>query len=544
MDTAPVTHLTAADMESGLLAWIDRYRYWLLGGAIALLLAGFNGQWQVSSDICSYYAWAREMALGETFPRDTIARHQAPGMAYLLALALWAAGEGRAMGWAHAGLMGFALVGLGVSYLLIRRVAGRPMAVMATFAVAISYTYVKHVYCMMVDVPFAVCVWLALYGWELRRSDRAVRVKISGWLLVAVSLVAGLILRRAVVLVVAALAVEGVHHLYVTGKRRAALGAVMVGCALLVLTLWLTGAVSAGAWLSPKNVMGQFEDAGLIGANGWQRLVLPGWKMVSEDLPEVGTGIEWGPVIDEVISLLIILACVRLWRLRASWSAMLVVLLLVCLVKMPTPRYWVMAIPMLAVAWWRTVWWLAAMCPVRARHWVVIALLAGCVVPNLVKDIEAVVHQRQTPFIEKHKDGRYASLTHVCDFLRTLDPDVVVVGPYSAELRFFSRRTSYGPWFLLNHPRWDDAQVRQWLDRHKGVYLVEPAPEQSAAFLNRMGLVKSNKVYESPVFGRQPPWTVWRLQPVRDNTPSTPGGTAGSVTQGQQQAHGDKDKEP
>src|SRR4051812_46038204 len=153
-------------LSDRLLAFVDRYRRWVLVLILGLYAAGFNGQWRLEPDSALYLSIGRNLVEGHGYTYHGKDHRLAyPGVPLLFAGLFKTFGSDTLLPhlivmW----LMGLATLGL--TYRLFLLHAGRPTAVLITLGVALSRIVYRYSFELLTDLPFLLGVMAFFVGYE------------------------------------------------------------------------------------------------------------------------------------------------------------------------------------------------------------------------------------------------------------------------------------------------------------------------------------------------------------------------------------------
>jgi len=112
-----------------------------------------------------------------------------------------------------------------------------------------------------------------------------------------------------------------------------------------------------------------------------------------------------------------------------------------------------------------------------------------------VRVVDFIVDQRQTPFLESYKSGRYVSLVELAVQLNdVVGPDAVVVADRSHELAYWAGRPVIHVGQVLGRGGAPSGRVRSVLAAGRGVYIVATGGDRAEAVAKAMCLQLGPKV--------------------------------------------------
>jgi len=221
--------------------------------------------------------------------------------------------------------------------------------------------------------------------------------------------------------------------------------------------------------------------------------------------------VEFDPITSSALSVAALaLGVVGVWG-RPLWAWFFAINLAVMLVFSPDGRYFLPLLPLIAFGFVRAYVWLGTRRSPRVRH----ALPGLCMVllltPNMIKNLDLILEQRRTPFLEHYKDGRYVGVRQLGEAIREHVPaDALVLSDHAAPLTMYSDdRLILGGDEVQKRRTLE--QVRAYLAAKPAVYVVRPMTEELAALIEALGLSLKETDLRVPRVGVHEPWTVWRV---------------------------------
>ncbi len=529
-----------------LIELIDRYRWWVFAALIVLYLAGFNGQWHVEPDSALYLTIARNLATGQGYTYHGQVDHLAyPGWPMMVAATFRLFGIGNL--WpAHALMLLFAFLSLGLTYRLIHLHADRPTAVATTALLGFNVCFYQYTYQLRNDMPFLVGVLVFLVGYEqlIQRERRAHRQtapleynaertypparpgqRWTDWLFMLGGLGLAVIMRPTMIALVGCIAMAA---LYSTITRRGHWRRLMVAGLVLL-------AVAAFFWMDPRHQsggasLGGYEDDMMGIFTRQDRLLATASKAVHEYIPQLlrsttaaSFGHELGPGLNVVGTLLLLALGIHLIRRRPLWGLWIAATVGMMLLTIPRDRYFLPVLPLLAFAWWRFIVWLNRRSSFSWGNILFCLLLATWLGPNTVKTINAAIQQHRTPFLHHYKSGK---LDHIAQFAHALaklpqPPGRILMAPEGLGriLTYYSGLYVLDYWqyppdfppgvqvYCIFPPDPKNDKLQHWIDEHHA--LVAPA---------LLTVKRSDRAHP-----KLQPWALHRLRPPATTTsPTTP----------------------
>lgn len=473
--------------------WADRLRWGWLGLALAAWASTFTLRWRPSNDSAEMLVIARQLSEGGRF--QTLGGYHLgvmPGYPWLLG-ALERLGEAATLA---IGLNALAFAAwVAFVFAWVRRSFDRSTAVVVAVMCACSARALEAAADVLPGMLFATLL-AALLWWDARARGAVARL-IGGGLLVG--LMIGL---RSVGLLVGLAWIASLGWRWCAGHgpgagTEADAEPIDRERPWLRILLGLAGLGAVVAMLPAVR-----DDAAALW-NGWTTRGLShaawsSWETVSSAVPEAIFGIDPTPYGGVVLTGLALVGVVLLTRERPAWGLLVAALALPWLLFLATPRYVVPVLPLLYLGLWLAVRW--AQARRSGLGWRVglalawAALFAG----NAVGVGRLAYEQRQTPFLEHFRGGRFATARATADWLQAnTEPGARVICT--------SRRRA-----VLSY--WSDRAVLERFGRpaiNAGRLLViEPADEPFHLAMERYaGSVSAPlATFEGP--RRTPTWTV------------------------------------
>jgi hypothetical protein len=467
-------HTSPDDSDAAIAPLVNayvRYRRVLLALVVGFVLLGFNGQWIVERDTALYRGLGHALASGEGYRFGEFAsRVVYPGLPLILAGLELLFGETALPAIILINLM--ALATLWMTYRLIALYFPEWIAVAVTAGVGLNARFASMAQEIMTDIPFLLGVVLFLYGWErlklalrgqnegqkaegrgqnntdssaaLASSDSAFCLLPSALRALAY-LVPGLLLalsmRPTFWILAVAWGLVCLWGLY-RGPRR--FYATCIGLVLVAAVVW--------AIFDPRTrgfnpLGGGYESHFVqrIGAAGSTLAAnLP--ELIDRQLSSAFFNGRFGTGITQVISLALLGATYFLFRRGlVLWGLLIWCTVLVTLLVQVVPRYYLMVLPLMMLAYvlmWRA---LAQAEGRRVGPWrgsgVFVAGVVLLVVPNVVRGSKFI-------YLQHYKDpgGRieWARSIAAADLIKDVTPqDARVVAPGAPIVRYLSGRNVY-----------------------------------------------------------------------------------------------------
>ena len=499
-----------------VLAVADRYRWWLFGITLLFYLAAFNGQWRVQPDAALYLSIGRNLAEGHgyTYLGQTN-RLAYPGWPLMIAATFKLFGS-TSLEPVDGMLLVVTLGTLAATYRLFLLHAGRPTAVVVTVGTALTKSFFVYTLELWSDLPFAMAAMALLAGYEgaLARRARdgpARRARWYDWAL----LVGGLGLAMAIrptgwpllLAVVLALAFDAARGRLRWGTLLA-VGAVVVvvAAACVAFDPRRTGGEMFG---------GTYEQYLLNRMSGGvtpldRPFAQKVYGLFAWAASDVLFQVRFGPAANGVLSVVVLLLGIGLFRARVLWGLWFTLLLatILLMVQEALDRYFLPVLPLLVFAWWSALVGIdrrlspgpavAAAGPTFAgRPWqrwaadgLFVVLLGFGGLANLSKIGGLIGQQRARPFLASYDRGRYEPVPGLSTAIgRRVGATglVLVKPPYARVAAFLSRRD------VENATEWTPVQIRA-----RPLFVVEPIDPKIRGLLDAAGLVVGPAVYTAP----------------------------------------------
>lgn len=482
-----VTPRTSPSADPRLSDWVlataDRYRWWLLGGALLLYIAGFNGQWRLEPDSALYLSIGRNLVEGHGYTfHGKDHRLAYPGVPLMFAGLFKAFGTGTSgPGALLPHLIAMWLMGIGTLALVYRLFllhAGRPTAVLMTFGVAISRVFYRYTFELLTDLPFVFGVMAFFVGYEAifhRRSRHAIAdanaseerqsttpaIWLDGILLIA-GLAIAVSTRPSMLALLLAAVLSAVWSLI---RGRARWGHLLIaGIVILAVALFYVKDPRSDAGGDGSAVSTSYAEEDqlfTLKADGFvhyaKRAAGNAWEVFNGAAVKATFGLSVIPGVNVVLTLAVLTAGVMLIRTRPLWGMwVLATLAMVLVVPKPLDRYFLPTVPILVYAWWRCVLWVERRFTGRASRLAFLLLFGLGGICNLISTLDFVIQNRQSPFLMHYKEGRYASVYEVAAMIEKHTPAsgsvaddrttwVAVPDKFARILTFLSRRYCIEP---------------------------------------------------------------------------------------------------
>lgn len=415
----------------------------------------WNGRWRPDGDGAVDLVIGRRIArgLGFTHP-DGWEEPLMPALSYVAAAGFRLFGEDSVM----LPLLAVAACWLGslvCVFLWLRRVAGRPTAVLLTAVLGVSEAWLSFGIAVRSDLPFAAGTAATLLGleWATAASPHR-RRRLAG----AAALLAGLALmaltRSVFVLVVGSLGI-GLFAAALRSQRwwwAAALAA--VGPVAAAVALWRSPAVGADAGILLRRL--GFGPGG----PGIEPVLENVTRLFSESLAEAVFALDLGPLCTVLLSGMLLVGfglAVRgpggSFASRCFWAVLLASLGFTWVVFLSHDRYMLPVLPLLLLGGWKLLRWVEG----RALHLArgvsgrglpaasglaAPAVVLVAVLMNIIDAASMYQEQRSTEPLTRIDDGQMHSLARDAARMRRELPTqvVLVANKNPAELAYWADR--------------------------------------------------------------------------------------------------------
>jgi hypothetical protein len=487
---------------------IVRYRKLFFIGIAFLYLISFNGCWRLGLDSSIYRGLGHNLALGKGYVFGETASHQIyPGLPVILAIIerYISASVFRPIV-PLLFMLTCSVLTLVVTYRLVRLHFPQWIAVAVVCGVGVNEKFLELSNEILTDIPFLLGVVTALYGWSLLRltTDRKKLLRPLGLLIGGLALAA--VMRPTFWILGAAWVIVCIFGL-ITGPRK------FYGTALLVLLIvWTiffaldprTKGGNPFSGLYEKEMFSKLQDPDSAPSPNDEtrapsmlttfKIEAP--KIVQDTFPTglLGQNLPWKlPVLLTIA--LVIGTIMLLWR-QPLWALMILVTLAVTSILSTAPRYYLMVLPALLVAW------VLLLCSVAVRLptvWGEVLLIAGLgmvTVLNIAKTVPFVIEQRAMPFYEKYRDGKFVPAMQMAQVIKEkVPPGKKVLGPSSTLMSYLSGRLVVTDRDILPAKKsplhWPEAVAKAKID-----YVVFPSREyrdkdEAIARLMERGIIRA-----------------------------------------------------
>jgi hypothetical protein len=450
-DVRPLFRDDGPKLGAILLRWLDSHRYWVFGYLLVLYLAGFSTHLRYSPDMAKYLLAGRALASDGRAPVDpAIGADLVPGYPWLVA------GFEALLGDAATPALLVLMLAVGLTgawqvYRLMSAVIDRPTAVVVTLIAGANGAVYSNALRPMPDLIFYNGLLLALWGWhaclvprgpdvpEEQAKDTRQR-RLGGSIMLAAGLALMAATRSVVVVVVAAMLVEGCWRL-VSAKRWRLLAVLGLGAVAAFAAIHV---VQAGFTFKPTPDEAMVFDRLVrqLPATLENALSNTGPGLVHEYIPEAMFGLNIRAT-GLPLTLLVLAGAGVLWRVSRLWALVVLLFLVQWLLVGATTRYFIPVVPLLGLGWWR----LAVYLERRIGAWpgtaVMITLLVLVPGGSVLSSGNTMLQQRSRPFYAHFAEGKYEPLIELAGWMHRHLPEdaLVVAGENShAELALLSER--------------------------------------------------------------------------------------------------------
>ena len=477
-------------MTDAILFLADRYRRWVWAFLILLYAMGTNFQWRLGIDSMQFAIIARYVAEGDGFWHPyAMDQHVHPALIYLVAASFKIFGAG--VIWP---VIVFVEIAAGFALWLTYRVfvlhSGRPTAVLLTLMVGINMQIFLHAFTVLNGIPFLAGTMLLLLGYERLAiscgSDVSKENTWCSWLLMVGGLVVMAGFRLVVVTVGGAWVLAMVWHAIRSEKSWRNIG-LMLAVVFVLVGLRLAdprggsgGGEHDGDWMLPREryIVDRVWSTLAVSLN--EHVPVNTVILLEDSTPNALFGNEIAPVLDGVISIIVLGAGFWLMRKRPLWGLLVLAMVLQWLFFLPDPRYFLPVIPLLAFVWWKLTVAAEGFWLLRARRvlqvddvdgdvkvsdspelkskllfHVRLSRAAACVMlvlwlgTNGARVVGLIVEQRRVPFVDHYDEGRFRGLEAFAMKVRSeVAEDAWIVGPVkiSTPVMYWSRRHVFPAW--------------------------------------------------------------------------------------------------
>ena len=513
------------DAPQAILAWVDRWRWWLLATVLISYLAAFNGQFRLSCDAATYVNVAQAMNNGGSFEGHGQRPHLYPGMPYLLSYTFQLFGTDNLVP-AHLLVLTMALTSLGMVYWLLHLHAGRAAAVLVTCMVGINAAIHEHAYRLLSDLPFLLGVLLFLVGYEgtrlepnrpnIRIADDKIKSRVELiWLYVLLMIVGfglAVSMRRAMWVLVGAvvLTIFWIFFNRHQGARRGSLILLAGGAILMLLLFSLVDPrqhTHSGFWLAIAYLQRRAMVGGILTQS------VP--KLFEETMVETAFASEMVDGLDSVLAILLIGSAIFLVKRRILWGLLVMLWVIASLLHVPLARYLLPIVPLLAYGWWLIAQWISSRLQPPWDGRLCVAMILLWLAPNAIGVVDMVFEQRHVPFLQHYKQGKYVYLKELGRQLTQLaDDNPLILSDDQSALRYYCGHTVLAARYLRNWSQQGRMEVRKQIrlaHKDSSLYVVQPMSEKLSKWMKKLRLkLPGNPLFVIDRAPGQLPLTVYR----------------------------------
>ncbi len=423
--------LDPASASARTLAFVDRWRWWLFGVVVALHVAAFTGRWRPGYDSAEFLILSRKLRThGNMRTLGGEAHGVLPGYPGLLSV-LGEDPTGPALFVNAAGVLAW----LFFIFAFVRRVCGRPTAVLVTLLCGVSARTMEASADVMPGLLFATAVAGVLWAESWPRGAGRMWLK---WVVIGVFVLWAASLRSVAVFVVGALVASAT----MTWVLRHGVPRRLSAWLLIVGAL---GAAVAVFFVVPalrSDVFALLDKFRYTGVSGLAASI---WEAVRAAVPEAVWGLDMSAYVGWALGLAALGAGVALVRQRVFWGVLVLAMAAPWLLFIASPRYVIPVLPLLWLGMWSGMVSIEKRWPGAGTGWAVFVALGLSVASNLIGVGHLILEQRASPFYAAFRDGKYAPARDAADWLRDNTPPgarVVITQPERTVLTWWSGRVT------------------------------------------------------------------------------------------------------
>lgn len=502
-------------------------------GLVAFTYAlSITGRWRVAPDTALYMSLGRSLAEGKGFTYHGV-RHNwyEPGLPWVIGTSFRLFGHDN-----YLPLTLFVLtcgaVALALAYHLFKLYAGRPTAVLLTTLLAVCETFYRYCFQIVTDMPFLVGLFAVLLGYERLTSTRdggqAPPNRHPWWAWAFLFLGAALMcaFRPTIITFLGALVLATAWHLMHGPHRlRHALVAAVIVAGVLAFRISdprRTGvAEAAHREATLKSLL--TDRLGFAVHRSLTRFIP---ELLAEHTPEAVFGVEMGPGIDEVLSIIVIGLGVAMVTRRVLWGAWVAATVAQMAFWIPRERYFLPILPLLLLAMWQAAVWLERRLRPPTGSIAFAAVLLLLFVPNFIMDGVFITEQRWRGISRTDlRDPNARPLVEMGQLIELhVGAEDAVLAESSRQLTYFSRRNVIEPPTARRQPPTakQEAELEQRILSHRQLYAVMPEEWRQrhvARLMEKLRLrpgPELGRVEQPGMRGRpaKPPLTLHRLVPM------------------------------
>jgi hypothetical protein len=325
-----------------------RYRRVLFALVAGFGLLGFNGQWMVERDTSLFRGLGHSLATGKGYVFGEFATKQVyPGLPFILAGLEKVFGDTALPPLILMNLMGFGV--LYFTYRLMRLHFAEWVAIAVTAGVGINATFLEMTQQIMTDVPFVLGVVLFLYGWERMRLATTYRqVFIAGGAFLLPGLVLSLSMRPTCWVLALACLLVCVWGVIAGPRRRfyaTCLALVVFGALVFFFIDPRTRGFNPLGGGYERDLLATVHQLGSVVAQEFS-------EMFNKQLAAGFFGGRFGTGLTQVMTAVVIVSTWYLFRRGFPlWGLLVLLTMVVTLVTESIPRYYLMVLPLMMLAY-------------------------------------------------------------------------------------------------------------------------------------------------------------------------------------------------
>lgn len=416
---------------AGLRGWLGvplealwRVRWVLLGAAVALHAAGYNGRFRVWPDSALFANLGRSLANGRGMLNEAGVPREVPrGMPLVFSWLGGPTGGGHAM---QLFMLACTAAVVGLTFLVTRRVLGERLAWLVTLGVALNRLLYEMSLNLLSEIPFTVGLLLVLLGHEGRRAaggDR--RALLLAWAQLAAGFaVMGFFRSVAVVVLVVYAFSELFDRATAPGDRRGVKAVVGVSAAALLAAYVGSPAVRDDvrilllhlSSLEPGPGLGRFAE------------------VLRDHLAELMVGTDLPAALALPAGAAALAGAALLWGTRRLWFWLVLAFTAQWVVFLPDRRYALPLLPLLLVGGLALVARLATPLPPAWRGRFAGGVIALAAAGNLVP-LRGIIADQRAPggaagYYAAYHDGLYLPAATLAAQARARSgPEAVIAAP-------------------------------------------------------------------------------------------------------------------
>ena len=211
---------------------LTRVQRWAFAGVVLLYLGGVSSQWYLLPDSAVYLLLADSLAHGEGYSIAGQPHTKFPPGFPLLLAALKSVGLGDML-WLNCAMALMGLATLAVTYKLLLQLASHSVAILVSFAVALSHDMYGHSHWQLSEIPFMLLVLSGILSYTRQEKTSIPVLELGSLALVASCWI------RVVGMPIALAAAVALVLERKTDRRRAILNAVGVAAAVALTAAYL-----------------------------------------------------------------------------------------------------------------------------------------------------------------------------------------------------------------------------------------------------------------------------------------------------------------